>query len=472
MSYADNDIPISVKVKRVHPLLWLNPRCDVDSILQISPAGFSRKEIEDAALRLTRFAPLIEKLFPETAGTGGIIESPLKPLSDKMGRELLRPQTRDKEYLASRVGADGRRYTESQQRFLLKCDNELPVAGSIKARGGIYEVLKYAEELALKEGLIEQAGAKNEYVRLADPAARNLFSRHTIAVGSTGNLGLSVGIMGAALGFKVTVHMSAGAKSWKKELLRSRGAEVIEHRGDYSGAVEAGRNACDDDPRSHFVDDENSRDLFLGYAVAGLRLKDQLASMDITVDAEHPLFVYLPCGVGGGPGGITLGLKLQFGPHVHCFFAEPTHAPCMLLGLLTGKHDKVSIYDYGLDGRTIADGLAVGRPSKLVGKTVGSIISGVFTVADDELLHWVRTAAETENVFLEPSAAAGFPGPGWILTSREGGWYLEQNGLTDVLSEGTSTKKATAKAAPEATHIIWATGGGMMPEEERQRYLG
>lgn len=104
------------------------------------------------------------------------------------------------------------------------------------------------------------------------------------------------------------------------------------------------------------------------------------------VDAAHPLFVYLPCGVGGAPGGITYGLKALFGEHVHCFFAEPVASPCVLVQLASGAQAPVSVYHIGLDNRTDADGLAVGQASHLVSPLMGSQLAGVFTVPDVDIL--------------------------------------------------------------------------------------
>ncbi len=288
-----------------------------------------------------------------------------------------------------------------QGKLLLKMDSHLAAAGSVKARGGIYEILKHAEDLALEQGVIRLG---ESYEKFADPSMKEFFSKYAVDVGSTGNLGLSIGIISAALGFRVYVHMSQDAKQWKKDLLRSKNVQVIEYAGDYGAAVKKGREEAMKDPRSYFVDDENSVSLFLGYAVAALRLRGQLEELGISVDEEHPLFVYIPCGVGGAPGGVTFGLKLLYGDHVHVFYEEPTQACCMVLGIATGLHSEICVQDIGLSGKTEADGLAVGRPSKFVGKAVEHLLSGEFTIEDEKLYVYMKELLDRVLISSGPPA--------------------------------------------------------------------
>ena len=266
---------------------------------------------------------------------------------------------------------------------------------------------------------------------------------------------MSIGIMSAKMGFRVTVHMSADARQWKKDKLRANGVTVVEYEQDYGVAVEQGRALAAQDPQCFFIDDENSRTLFLGYAVAGERLKQQFQQKNLMVDADHPLFVYLPCGVGGGPGGVAFGLKLAFGDHVHCFFAEPTHSPCMLLGVHTGLHDAISVQDLGIDNLTAADGLAVGRASGFVGRAMQRLIDGYYTLDDQRLYDMLRLLSDVEDIQLEPSALAGMYGAVVVSQAQD---YL------DALH-------FSAQQLQHATHLVWATGGGMVPEAEMQKYL-
>lgn len=398
--------PTLTRMMNYEEVVWEN-----DYDIAMHRNTFTIEETYDVEARLSRFSSYLKEVFPTLRKTNGIIESPLMEVPT---------------FADTIDGFNGRLY--------VKCDHELPISGSIKARGGIYEVLAFAEKVAMAHGVLMEG---DDYAKLIN--CRELFAQYTIAVGSTGNLGLSIGLMGATLGFSVTVHMSADAKAWKKDLLRSRGVTVVEYEDDYSAAVANGRAQAAMDPRCHFVDDENSRDLFAGYSVAALRLKQQLDEANITVNEEQPLYVYLPCGVGGAPGGVAFGLKHVFGEHVHIYFAEPTHAPCMTIGMMTRLHDAVSVQDFGIDGITEADGLAVGRASGFVGQMMEGMIAGCYTVDDAFLFDSMRKLEETEGMFLEPSAHAAVKGAHI---------WKQQRG----------------------THIVWATGGSMVPEAERDVY--
>ena len=422
------------KIAGKKEFVWINPN-EIDYSEYEKELPISDEELKDAEERLVRFAPFIKKVFPETAGTNGIIESPLEPIFN-MQKEL------KEKY---QVDIPGKLY--------LKMDSHLPVAGSIKARGGVYEVLKHAEELAMEAGMLS---VTDDYSILADEKFKKFFSEFKVQVGSTGNLGLSIGITSAALGFEVIVHMSADAKQWKKDMLRSKGVTVIEYADDYGKAVEEGRKNSDADPKSYFVDDEKSMNLFLGYTVAASRMKKQLDEKGIVIDKEHPLLVYIPCGVGGAPGGVAYGLKRIFKENAYIFFVEPTLAPCMVLGMATELYENICVRDIGIYGLTHADGLAVGRASGLVSHLMDPILSGIFTLEDYKLYDYLRCLDKSESKRIEPSSCAAFEGPVTLMKYESSKKYIEEK---------------IGKNIENAYHICWATGGRMVPQEDMEKFL-
>lgn len=433
------DALLANRLRNAQPALWTNParQAQPPAALQALGRSISLDDTQAAADRLARFAGLLAQVFPELAATGGVVESPLLPAA------TLQPA----------LGL-----AEGQGRLFIKADHSLPVAGSIKARGGMHEVLEFAERLALEHGLVQPGG---DYRALATPAAREVLGRYQVAVGSTGNLGMSIGVVASALGFQATVHMSADAKEWKKDRLRQRGVQVVEHTGDYERAVAAGRAEAASNPMCHFVDDEQSFSLLLGYSAAALHLQNQLVEQGVAVDAEHPLIVYLPCGVGGAPAGIAFGLRQLLGPHVFCFFAEPVQSPCFMVQMLAdttpGMDDHPSVYDWGLTNRTEADGLAVPRASLLAAELMQPLLSGVFTVADDTLFAQLVLVLDALGERIEPSAAAGFSGPAMLTGTTAGQAWLRSTGIDAVLHN--------------PTHLVWTTGGLLVPDAQYQGFV-
>ena len=460
---------------------WINPDRQPLAIGE-KVGGYGFAHVKAAQQRMMRFMPYIERAFPETAARKGVIESKLieipamkayinehaghgaaaqtgGPAAQTSGTECgTAAQTGAAANIPQHDGLHTPQHAAAtaaiEGRLFLKDDAHLPIAGSVKARGGIHEVMKIAEYVGQKE---DKLWPSDDYAKIDSDEFREMYSHYTIQVGSTGNLGISIGRMAARLGFRAIVHMSSDAKQWKKDLLRSEGVIVKEYEGDYGEAVAAGRRESAADESSFFVDDENSEALFFGYAAAAMRTKVQLRKKGIPVDEEHPLFLYLPCGVGGAPGGITFGFRQIFGDAVHCFFAEPVEAPCFLLGMASDKGSGICVQDIGLTGHTSADGLAVGRPSELTCRLMRPLVSGAFTVTDEQMAIYQKEINEREGIRLEISACAGFGAFNFADKHRHTGneatglqSYIEAHGLAPYM--------------PRATHIVWATGGGLMPD--------
>ncbi|WP_343212029.1 D-serine ammonia-lyase (plasmid) [Aliisedimentitalea scapharcae] len=429
-SKKDNEMDKTLvsRLQALEPLMWINPGLGPTASVQVPVRP---EQVAEAEKNWRLLGPLLQHCFADLQHSGGVIASELTEATD----------------LATAMG-------KAPGRYFVKGDHALPVAGSVKARGGVYEVFLHALSLARQLGLIAPDATPSE---LASDAVRKKFGGFTVAVGSTGNLGLSVGIAARALGFRAVVHMSADAKPWKVTRLRRHGVDVVQHQADYGTAVASARQQAQADSTIYFVDDERSELLFFGYSAAAAELRDQLTERQVPVDANHPLFLYLPCGIGGAPGGIAYGLKQVFGDHAHCFFVEPAQSPCALVQLASGLKSVVTVYDIGLTNQTEADGMAVAEVSQFVAQVMQPLLSGVYTVADDDLFRWLALAQEHAGLQLEPSAAACLGGPQMLLSTAEGQGYLAQHGLDACIGQGT--------------HVMWATGGSLVPQDEYQGFL-
>ncbi|MNE95931.1 D-serine dehydratase [compost metagenome] len=76
-------------------------------------------------------------------------------------------------------------------------------------------------------------------------------------------------------------------------------------------------------------------------------------------------------------------------------------------------------------------------------------------MTDEELYRLLAIAYQQERVRLEPSALAGAPGMVRVLRDRA---YLERIGVT-------------SERLANATHLVWGTGGSMVPAEEFAAYV-
>ena len=116
----------------------------------------------------------------------------------------------------------------------------------------------------------------------------------------------------------------------------------------------------------------------------------------------------------------------------------------MILGMATGLHNAISVNDIGIDNKTIADGLAVGRASGFVGKFMLPFIDGCYTVEDGRMSALLSMLTDSEGIRLEPSALAGM------------------FGATALYRESGNAQKGI--------HLVWATGGSMVPACELDKY--
>lgn len=272
-------------------------------------------------------------------------------------------------------------------------------------------VLLKAEHLQ-RGGSFKARGATNAL--LATGARR-------VVTGSSGNHGLAVATLGAALGAHVTVVMARGASPAKVAAVRGMGAVVVSVEGGNADRDRHARNLARDTGATFVpsADDE--------LVVAG----QGTVALEVFADAPDLTAIYVPTGGGGLLAGTCLAAT---GPNrrVRVIGVEPTTARRYARSLDAGRPVELA------PSLTIADGLRAQRPGKVPYPIVRDRVDDLVGVTDEAIGEAMRLL-HGHGVMAEPSGCVALAG-----ALRSG-----ITGRTAVIVSGGNTPAALALSTPE-----------------------
>jgi threonine dehydratase len=243
---------------------------------------------------------------------------------------------------------------------LFKCEN-LQRTGSFKIRGGYTRISRLD----------------------ADERARG------VVAASAGNHAQGVALAAQMLGVAATVFMPEAAAIPKVGATRGYGAEVrlvgetIEES--IGAAVQFAQQSG-----AVFVHPFDHPDIIAGQGTVGLEILEQVPDV-ATV---------LVCTGGGGLlGGVAAAVKAKR-PDVRVVGVQASGAAAWPASLAAGTPRPLDSM------RTIADGIAVGRPGDITFRQVAALVDEIVTVDDDALSRALLFCLERAKMLVEPAGAA------------------------------------------------------------------
>src|SRR5450432_48970 len=203
----------------------------------------------------------------------------------------------------------------------------------------------------------------------------------TIIDATSGNTGIAYAMIGAALGYPVTLCLPDSASHERKRMLAAYGAELVMTPGDEAtdGAIRRVQQMVAADPEKYFYPDQygNPANWLAHYHGTANEIWDQ------TIGRVTHFVAGL--GTSGTFMGVTRRLK-ELNPNIRCISLQPDAA---FHGLEGWKHMATAlvpaIYDDGLADENLE-------------------------VGTEESYRMVKTAAREEGLLLSPSAAAALLG--------------------------------------------------------------
>jgi len=211
-----------------------------------------------------------------------------------------------------------------------------------------------------------------------------------VIAASAGNHAQGVAYMARLLGRKATIFMPERTPMVKVVATKSHGAEVV-----LTGAVY-------DDAFQAAVDNKNKHGGTIVHAFADAAVINGQGTVGLEIFEQIPNagVVVVPIGGGGLIGGIGCAIK-ALNPQIKVIGVQTVSFPAMKESLASGEIVKTT------SGMTIADGIAVKRPSPRTLSLAQHYVDEIFLVNDDEIAAAIMSLMEKDHVLAEGAGAAG-----------------------------------------------------------------
>lgn len=233
--------------------------------------------------------------------------------------------------------------------------------GSFKIRGAYYALLKMSRERGLKECITASAG----------------------------NHAQGVAYAASLVGMKATIVMPEYSSTAKILATQGYGGRVLLHGRTYDDAYKRAEELAEEKgiPFIHPFDDPN---VIAGQGTVGLEMLEDQPELGTVV---------VPVGGGGLISGVGVAVK-NIKPPLKVVGVQSSAAPSMATSLREGRVIEIP------RSETIADGIAVKKPSELTLKIARGVVEEVVLVDDEEIARSMFLLLERAKQVVEPSGAA------------------------------------------------------------------
>lgn len=236
-----------------------------------------------------------------------------------------------------------------------------------------------------KGGSFKLRGAYNRISQLSDEEKK----RGVIAA-SAGNHAQGVALAARLNGIKATIVLPEFAPLTKVNATRGFGAEVVLHGATFDDAIEYSRKLQAEHGYT-YVHAFNDKAVIAGQGTIGLEIVEALPSVSTVV---------VPIGGGGLISGIATSVK-ALRPGTRVIGVQAENAAWVNPSLRAGHPVAAEI------GPTIADGIAIKRPSELTFSIIRQYVDEVVEVSDEEIARAIFFCVQNNRLVVEGAGAAG-----------------------------------------------------------------